>query len=285
MTPLRSSMIEELKLDGKQKTTIESYVEKVVSLAGHYNRCPSTLSDDEIRAFILYKIEKGLAPRTLNLYRSGLLFFYRHVLKRTVPFLESFKSGVKRRQLPVVLETKEVRAIMRKITNPVYQLALITTYCCGLRIGEACKLKAEDISLDRLQLMIRDGKNLLDRTVPIPEKLGLMMKEHWVRHRELYWFFPRKNSNCQKPILTPPVTRCFQQAKAEARVCKKGATHMLRHSIATHLLERGLSLVYVQNFLGHINLQSTMIYTHLTKEGFISGLAVQNELCQFIYKK
>jgi integrase/recombinase XerD len=285
MTPLRSCMIEELKLDGKQKTTIESYVEKVANLGRHYNRCPSTLSDDEIRAFILSLIEKGLAPRTLNLYRSGLLFFYRHVLKRVVPFLESFKPGVKRRQLPVVLETNEVRAIMRKITNPVYQLALITTYCCGLRIGETSKLKVEDISLERLQLTVRDGKNLLDRVVPIPEKLGLMMRKHWVRHGQLYWLFPSINSHYDRPVGASTLTRCFQQAKAEARVCKTGATHMLRHSIATHLLERGLSIVYVQKFLGHFNIKSTMIYTHLTKEGVINGLAVQNQICQFIYEK
>jgi integrase/recombinase XerD len=285
MTPLRRRMIEHLKLDGKRATTIGSYVDKVALLGRHYNKCPSLLTDEEIRSYILYLIDKQLAPRTINSYRSALLYFYRHVLSRTVPFLEKLKPGVKRKELPNVLETTEVRAIMRKIINPAHQLALITTYCCGLRIGEVTKLKREDISLERLQLFVRDGKRGLDRVVGMPSQLVKKYQLYLAKNRDSYWLFPSKFLGGMQSVNASTLTRCFKLAKKDAGVSKSGATHMLRHSIATHLLERGLSIVYVQNFLGHFSIQSTMIYTHLTKEGVVNGLAVQNELCQILYEE
>jgi integrase/recombinase XerD len=283
MTPLRQRMIEQLKLDGKSPNSSKNYIDGVVHLSKHFNKCPSLLSDEEIRSYILHLIDSGRAPKTLNARRSALLFFYRHVVNRVVQFLEDFKPGVKRLHLPNVLETSEVRSIIRKIKNPTYRLAFMLTYCCGLRIGEADALKVEDIDLLRLQVFIRDAKGKLDRIVPLPPRLANIIQDYFGLNENLVWVF--QSNITGRPTCTATLSECLKKAMSETSIRKRVTSHTFRHSIATHLLERGMSLIYVQHFLGHLDIRSTMIYTHLTKEGIIDGLKIQGELCDFLFRE
>ena len=173
-------------------------------------------------------------------------------------------------KLPVVLSAQEVRAILQRADALDHRVALITIYSCGLRLGEGLRLQVRDIDAERRFLHIRAGKGQRDRYVPLPEKTLLLLRQQWKSHRHPTLLFPAKgHSGLGAPTATEPMCRttlqrAFRLALEASGIKKDAHIHTLRHSYATHLLERGENLRQLQVNLGHSSPVITARYAHLT---------------------
>jgi len=262
MTPLRRRMIEDMELHGLSKTTQRTYVEAVKSFAKHFGRSPEQIGEEEIRQFFLHLTkERRLANSTVRVYLFALKFLYRMTLQRPWPVLQLVR--VKRtKKLPVVLSNEEVWRILRRLRRPEVRCSAFLMYCCGLRVSEATRLQGRDIDSQRMAVCVRHGKGAKDRSVPLPRRLLLLLREYWRQHRPANFLFPSKAGT---PLSASVLRKALKDAALEAGVLKSVTCHTLRHSYATHLLERGVDLRVIQGMLGHRSLRSTIVYTHLSQ--------------------
>jgi len=272
MTPLRRRMMEDLKLRGYADKTVEAYVQAVAQVARFYGRPPDRLSEEEVRQYLLHLTSvKKVARATHTIALCGLKFFYEQTLGRTWTVLGVARPE-KQKKLPAVLSRDEVWQILAQVQRPVYRACLITTYSCGLRATEGAHLQVAQVDGARRLLQI-PGKGGKERCVPLPDATLGLLREYWRTHRHPRWLFPAPARSAASPV-TPsaaPVTRAslsnaFLRAVKKSGVRKRAHVHTLRHSYATHLLEAGVNLRLIQEYLGHSSPRTTAIYTHLTRE-------------------
>lgn len=282
MTPLREKMIEDMQLQGLSERTQGSYVWVVRQLAEYYGKSPDQVEEVELRQYVLYLInEKKVSRSTCVVTISGLKFFYRYTLQRSWPSSVNVRLP-KEEKLPVVLSREEVRGVLSQVRQVHYRVCLSTIYGCGLRLKEGVQLQTDQIDSARMVLHIRNSKGHKDRCVPLPEQTLQLLRSYWLTHRHPDWLFPGRNGRSLNPAFQPMnvsgVQRAFRAAVAESGLQKRATVHTLRHSYATHLLEAGISLRLIQEYLGHSSLKSTTLYTHLTPQAQISARVVINEL-------
>jgi integrase/recombinase XerD len=274
MTPLRQQMIAALQLSGKGERTQQAYVREVRLLAQFYGKSPEVISEPELQHDFLHrKNVDGLAPASMPICYSGIRFFYQHVLKRdwhTVSLVRAQPTHC----LPAVLSVEEVRRLLKAATPLHNQVYFTTVYSLGLRLHEALYLQVSDIDGQRLQVHVHRGKGAKDRDVPLPQQTLALLRTYWKTHRHPTWLFPATGRD-QKPgpTATFPMSRASVQgacrkAKGRAGINNMGvAIHTLRHSCATHLLEAGVNPRLIQRYLRHTQLETTMVYLHLTHTG------------------
>lgn len=273
MTDLRRRMITDLQLAGYSEKTQQSYLMAVRGLAKYYMRSPDELSEEEVRAFFLHLInERKSASSTVRIYLYGIKFFFTKTLQRQWAFLDLVRPA-KSKKLPVVLAQEEVRTILSGIRSPVLAMALRLTYLCGLRVSEATRLTLADIDWERRLVWVRGGKGGKDRSVPLSAEMLETLQDYRQRRRCRSWLFPGRNGG---PLSISALQRGFGDALRRSGVEKRASVHTLRHSFATHLLERGVDLRVIQELLGHQCLKTTTIYTHLTA-GVLARLDVALE--------
>ena len=261
MSELRRRMYEDLQLAGYALKTQKSYVDAVQRLARYYNRSPALLTEEEVRRFFLYLVnERKLAKSTVTIYLCGIKFFYETTLKRTWNIFDLVRPRHVKK-LPVVLSINEVRTIISLIRKPVVKMALTIIYSGGLRVSEAASLKVADIDGERRLLWVRDSKGGKDRCVPLSEPTLTQLRAFWRNTRAKEWLFPGRDG---EQINIAILQSAFKTALLESRISKKASVHTLRHSFATHLLECGVDIRIIQKILGHGNITTTCIYTHLT---------------------
>ena len=268
MTPLRQRMIEDMQLLGYSKWTQAGYVSAVRQLAKYYRKSPDQITEEQLRNYFLYMTtEKGVTPATCAAALCALKFFYKQILGRQIDFLDLPRPR-QSKKLPVVLSVEEVQQILKQLRLLHQRACLGTIYTCGLRISEGINLQVRDIDSDRMQLHIRGGKGNKDRYVPLSERTLTLLRRCWKSHRNPNWLLPyrrtRLPAEAHSPISARGVRDAFTKALQESGVNKAATVHTLRHSWATHLLEGGVNLRLIQIWLGHSNLQTTAIYTHLT---------------------
>lgn len=175
--------------------------------------------------------------------------------------------------LPVVLSRQQVRDLLDHTHKPQFRAFFQLCYTCGLRLGEAKRLAPGDIDRERGQIIIRDGKGARDRVVPIPPATLDLLRAFWKTHRNRKLIFPsridpRRVATVTRPLSDRGVQRAFQVVVRECNLPQAGVRlHTLRHSYATHLLDDGVNLKVLQQYLGHRSLQTTAIYLHLTGQG------------------
>jgi len=269
MTDLRKRLIEDLQLKGMSERTIEMYVRAVRQLAEHYKKSPDQISEEELRYYFLYNKNIRKWSRTAStIALCGLKFFYTHTLKRHWTTLHVVRPE-KEKKLPVVLSIAEVHNILRRVRLFRHQACLFTIYSLGLRLSEGTHLQISDIDADRMFVHIHRGKGNKDRYVPLPERTLHLLRRFWSTHRNPVWLFPAPGRGGQgmptadKPISLTSIQGAFKEAVVRSGVVKNVSVHHLRHSYATHLLEAGVALRYVQEYLGHDDPKTTMIYTQL----------------------
>jgi integrase/recombinase XerD len=283
MTALRERMIGDMRLRGLSPHTERAYVQAVRGLAEYYHKPPDQVSEEELRRYFLYLIEeKKLSRSSCTVILCGIQFFYAYTLQRRWPLFDRIHSKKAKKQ-PVILSRNEVHDILSQVRLPYYRVCLSTIYACGLRISEGTSLQISDIDSARMQLHIRLGKGQKDRRVPLPEQSLIQLREFWVTHRHPVWIFPERSRGCvildaASPISTRAVSYAFKAALAESHVSKAATVHTLRHSWATHLLEAGVHLRVIQQWLGHAYLTTTAHYTHLTQQAEALAAAQLNEL-------
>ncbi|MGA2937714.1 MAG: site-specific integrase [Syntrophobacteraceae bacterium] len=287
MTYLRKRMIEDLQLRGMGALTQQRYIRAVQQLAEHYGKSPDKITEEELRDYFLYlKNVKKWARSTSTIALCGIKFFYENTIKRDWSILHLVRAE-RQKKLPVILSPDEVRRIMSNVRMFRYRVCLTTIYSCGLRLQEGTHLKVDDIDSSRGLIHIRGGKGNKDRYVPLPERTLHLMREQWKSHRCPTWIFPareRKQKNAPPTATGPkPISRSstwfiFKNALIKSNLNKNACVHTLRHSYATHLLEAGVSLRLIQDYLGHRSPTTTAIYTHLTAKTVDAAFQSINEL-------
>ena len=272
ISPLQQRMREDMALRGFTDKTQLSYIRAVAGLARFHHRAPDQLTDEQIRAYFVHLTGvRKLARPTVTLALCGIKFFYESTLRRdfTLTGVPRPKRG---NQLPVVLTRAEVRAILNKITELRHRACLTLIYACGLRLGEGCRLQLTDIDRTRGLIHIHAAKGAKDRYVPLPPAILPLLERCWQSHRNPQWLFPSvgrgglhgATSTCPVPLGT--IQQTFRSACSVSGVHKHASIHTLRHSYATHLLEDGINLRQIQNWLGHNSPAVTAVYTHLTEQ-------------------
>jgi integrase/recombinase XerD len=265
-------MAEDLQLKGYAASTQQLYLGAVRGLAKHCRKSPDLITEEELRAYFLFmKEKKRYARSTATIILCGIKFFFEVTLQKRWPVLALVRPA-KEKKLPVVLSQQEVKAILRAVRAPVYQVCLSTIYSCGLRISEAVGLQAAHVDSQRMLLRVR-GKGNKERLVPLAPATLERLRALWRMHRSQPWLFParlqpRTSGQAQEagPIVLENLRYAFAVALRESRVNKPAHVHSLRHSYATHLLEAKVNLRVIQEILGHRSPSTTAIYTHLTEK-------------------
>ncbi len=243
------------------KETFNNYDNAVRCYIKGHPGSPHLWKISELRAFLLsLKQDRGLNAATVNLYRDGLSFFCHNVVKSAIR-LDTIPRLKENAKLPVVLDAKSIGKVIGEIKNPKHKLALSLAYGSGLRVSELAALKICDIDFNRSVIKIRNGKGGKDRVVLLPEILRKPIKDY------LDHFGP-KTFVFESPLSGKALTRrafqmVFENACKKAGMIKFGGIHSLRHSFATHLLENGTDLRFIQALLGHSSSKTTERYTHV----------------------
>lgn len=276
MSAIRQRMIEDMQLHGYAAKTQEAYVGAVRGLAKYYKRNPEDITQEEVRAYFLWLVkERGVARSTLTIHLSGIKFLFEKTMKREWIIFNLVRPQ-KRKKLPVVLSAEETKHLLSLVRMPKSRMALTMIYACGLRLNEGLRLRVQDIDSQRMLIWIRNGKGGKDRYVPLPERLLAMLRDYWNMYRPSSYFFFHQDKNTA--LSESSLQNTFKAALRESGIRKVASIHTLRHSYATHLLERGVDLRVIQELLGHKSPQTTAIYTHLTDKSFQTLTETLNSL-------
>ena len=287
--------------------TEQSYVDWIKRfILFHGKHHPKDLGAQEVEEFLTYlAVEGKVAASTQNQAKSALLFLYKAVLGVELPWLDNVERAKAPKRLPVVLTREEVQAVLARLEGTHWLIASLL-YGAGLRIMEAVRLRVKDVEFSRREVLVRDGKGFKDRVTMLPAALVQPLKTHLARVRELHqqdlaagfgeaylpyaldkkypsagrdwaWQYvfpsanlsedPREGKTRRHHIQDQSVQRAVRQAVRAAGVSKPATPHTFRHSFATHLLEGGYDIRTVQELLGHSDVSTTMIYTHVLNKG------------------
>jgi integrase/recombinase XerD len=273
ITPLRQQMQQDLQLAGLSERTQEAYLRAVRQLADHFHKAPDRLSEAQLRQYLLYlKNDKQFAPSSLIVAASGIKFFYTHTAPRDWKTLQKLRVP-RAKTLPDVLTIDEVRRLIDAVRTPHNRTYFWTVYSLGLRLQEGLDLQVGDIDGARMLVHVHHGKGAKDRYVPLPPRTLSLLRQYWATHRHPLWLFPATGRDHQHaasatgPMERSSVQGAMRRVVQELGLRKAISIHTLRHSYATHLLEAGVNLRLIQQYLGHSSLQTTMIYLHLTSLG------------------
>ena len=212
-----------------------------------------------IEEFLLDKHEHKQSPQTINLALNAVKFLYVKVLKD--PQKIDLKFAKKNKKLPIVLSHTEIEQIIEATDNAKYKLMISLGYACGLRVSEVVNLRIADLDIDELVVHIKDAKGKKDRISVLPEKLQDTLRNIVAGKNKDDFVF---DSNRGGKLTTTSLQKMFRKSLAKTKISKTATFHSLRHSFATHLLENGTDVRYVQELLGHSNIRTTQIYTQVT---------------------
>ena len=261
MGELRERMDRDMIVRGLADRTRESYLAAVAGLAKFHRRPPDRLTQREVEAYLVHlTTERKLAWNTRSLIINGLRFFYHTTLgRRQMDFAVPRPKAPA--QLPEILSREEVARLLSRPTNRKHRVLLMTAYATGLRVSELVALRVSAIDSDRMTIRVEQGKGRQDRYVMLSHKLLAVLREYWKVYRTRDWLFEGQPPS--RPLTRSSVHKVFHKAKLRAGITKPVSVHGLRHSFATHLLERGVNIRKIQLLLGHRSLGSTQIYTHV----------------------
>jgi integrase/recombinase XerD len=273
-----------LQLAGMSKPTQKGYTRSVRMLVDFYDKTPDLITEQELQDYFLYRknVSKWSAA-TLRICYSGIKFFFINVLKRKWHTLELINAKREQR-LPDVLSLDEVWTILNAVSTFQHKTYLTTVYTCGLRLNEALHIQIGDIDSKRMRIHVHRGKGAKDRYVPLPAATLEILRQYWKTHRNKSLIFPRLGRGCQDghtariPMAKETVQGALRRVVKQLKVKKRVTIHTLRHSYATHLLEAGVNIRRIQQYLGHRSLSTTMVYLHLTTQGHERAYGIIDDL-------
>jgi len=274
---LRQRMIEDMTARKLGRHSQRSHIHSCIRFAAFLGRSPDTATADDIRAFQLLLIENGLSICNRNRIMTGVRFLLRVTLRRLDLAAEVYHIK-EPQKIPLVMSPVEVKRLLAMAKNPKVRVLLALCYGCGLRAGEAVRLKVGDI--DKAQGIIRivQAKGRKDRHVMLSPEMLELLRQWWKVRLSFYdrsvpiedrWLFPGRKRN--QPMTTRQLIRLFHEAAEAANIKKPVTLHTLRHSFATHLLERGTDIRVIQALLGHDKLETTARYARVAT-GLISSV-------------
>ena len=298
---------EKIRLKHLSPRTEESYSRWIVDFIKHNKmRYPATMGKDEVTAYLSHlATRRKVAASTQNQALAALLFLYQEVLGVDLPWLDELVRAKPSRRLPVVLSRDEVRLLLNNLNGLTHTMSLLL-YGAGLRVNECVQLRVMDLEMDRNQIVVRRGKGDKDRVTLLPHnakdalrrQISLVSDKHkkdrangagWVllpdalnkkypnAGRELawQWLFPGTRLHLEKStgkhwrhhLHASVLQREVKMASLKTGIPKRISCHVLRHSFATHLLEAGYDIRSIQQLMGHKDVRTTMIYTHVLDKG------------------
>ncbi len=287
--------------------TEESYVGWIRRfILFHHKTHPAQMGAKEVEAFLSHlAVDRKVSASTQNQAKSALLFLYKEVLEIELPWLENITQAKTPQRLPVVLTVSEVQSVLSHISG-TWRIMANLLYGSGLRLMECVRLRVKDIDFEMKQIVVRDGKGFKDRITMLPDSVADQLKNHLAGVEELHrhdlqngygeawlpqalarkypsaakdwgwqYVFPSKNlsadpetGSMRRHHVDPKgLQRAFRQALRATHIVKPATPHTLRHSFATHLLQSGYDIRTVQELLGHKDVSTTMIYTHVLNRG------------------
>ena len=266
MTKLRQRMLEELQRRNYSSETIRAYLFAVKDFATYFGKRPDLLRQEHLRQYQLHLLnDRKLSVDTIVGRIAALRFFFVRVLRRRYRDIDLVYPKRSER-LPVILSEEEVARLIESAATSYHRVILMTLYGAGLRREELCRLKVADVDSHRMVLHVRQGKGRKDRDVTLSPRLLEVLRDYWKRRKPKTYLFPSYHSKRrEQPISSRTVYYAVCEAARRAGIQKKVYPHLLRHSWATHLLERGTDLRTIQIQLGHFDLETTTIYLHLSQ--------------------
>ncbi|MDF0665782.1 MAG: integron integrase [Nitrospira sp.] len=307
LVPVHTGLRTALKARHYSRKTEQAYGHWVARfLHFHQGRPPAEMAEPEINAFLTHLAVKAkVSASTQNQALSAILFLYRHVLGREMGDLGDVIRARRPKRLPVVLTRDEVKSVLSNLSGDKWLMASLM-YGAGVRLMECLRLRVQDIDFSRMEIFVRDGKGAKDRVTMLPESLKAPLREHLTRVKAVHeqdvadgwgrvllpealdrkypnaprdwrwqWVFPQENRwenaktgeegrhHVHESIMQKAVTAAVRQAG----LAKRATCHTFRHSFATHLLEGGYDIRTVQELLGHEDVKTTMLYTHILNRG------------------
>ncbi len=251
---------QEMKLRNFSPKTVKSYLYYITNILQRSNKNPKTVNAGDIRDYLEKMVDEGKSTSTLNGAYSALKFYFEKILKRK--FFINIPRAKKSKKLPVVLTKKEVRSILGATNNVKHKLILATMYSSGLRVSEVPEIKIRDLDLENNLLIIRQGKGRKDRRSIISKDLAKVLRKYTKDKALKDSLF---ESNRGGKLTTRSIQKVFSENLERANINKSASCHSLRHSFATHLLEGGINIRYIQELLGHARLETTQVYTKVAK--------------------
>jgi integrase/recombinase XerD len=261
MSELRQRYVRHLELGGYSTRTISNYVHTVAALSRHYGCSPVELSSAQIAAYLHQLLmERHFAARSVNLHIGALKNFYRFADVHPCPL-----AGVKRvrepQSLPVILTAQEVERLLDAVYNPKHKAAVALLYSAGLRLSECVHLQPDDIDSKQMLVRVRSGKGNKERFSTLSVRTLSLLRAYARVRRPRVWLLEGRYGRMSTRSLGKIVVR----AARRAGISKHVTPHTLRHSFATHLLERGVALQVIQKLLGHSSIKTTILYTHVSQ--------------------
>lgn len=258
--------------------TEKNYTHVVRTFLAVHPGNPKTWSPAAIRKFLsTIRESRQLHASTVNLYRDGLSFFYQHVL-RMQGHLKSIPRLKEEQSLPDILDGQTISLLLARIENPKHRLALSLAYGCGFRVAELASLKLGDIDTLRRTIHIRQGKGKKDRMVMLPMTVIPQLQSYLDEYRPLTYLF--ESAKPGTPLNKRTFQMVFKSSCSKAGIHQKGGIHSLRHSFATHLLESGTDLRYIQALMGHSSSKTTERYTRVATHRIAQILSPVDALFQ-----
>jgi site-specific recombinase XerD len=259
----RKNLEVELRSRKYSPRTIRSYVYYNRVLCRALQKIPEAVSTEDIKHYLAYlDKERDLSTSSMNLAISAFKFFYGCVLKKNIAQEQHRPRQDKR--LPTVLAKSDVKLLLDNEKNPKHRLLLMLAYSSGLRVSEVIVLKREHIDLNRKTVLIRLGKGRKDRYTLLSDRAAAFVKDYCALYAIDTWLFPGQGASGHLSIRS--AQNIFDKALAKAGIQKPGLSiHSLRHTFATHLMENGTDIKYIQALLGHVSLRTTERYTHIAR--------------------
>jgi site-specific recombinase XerD len=261
-------MLEELQRRNFSPTTIRSYLYAVERFARHFKCRPDRLNHTHLRSYQAHLLRTGqLQPKTVRLHVSALRFFFVKTLRRRY-LLDDTPYPKAPQRLPSILSVEEMARLIEAADGLYHRTMLMVLYSTGMRSAELLQLHVADIDSRRMLIHIRHGKGGRDRYVPLSPTLLETLRAYYRWMRPKTWLFPGTvhNWRADKPITKRVLWNAVVLAAERADLRKRVSPHVIRHSYATHLLERGADLRTIQLLLGHVNIRHTALYLHLSQK-------------------
>jgi integrase/recombinase XerD len=259
ISPLRQRMIDDMTMRRMAPKTQQGYIRAVKRFADFFGGSPHKATAEDVRRFHVHLANTiGQIP-TMNATMTALKFFFGVTLGRR-DVVDGIPFACEPRKLPVVLSPDDVARLLAAAANIKYRAALSLAYATGLRVSEVVSLKVTDIDSKRMVVRVEQGKGSKDRYVMLSPYLLTLLRQWWKELEPEIWLFP---SYQDRHMSARQLHRICQETAKRAGIKKRVSPHTLRHSFATHLLERGTDIRVIQAMLGHKKLETTTLYTQV----------------------
>lgn len=271
--------VQHLQLKAYSPSTIKTYRNEFMQLLQLLKtKEVDELQPDDIKRYMVHAMQKeGISENTAHSRLNALKFYFEQVLGREKFFWE-IPRPKKAQQLPKVFSQNDIAAIINSITNKKHKVMLMLAYSAGLRVSEVVSLKTYEVDSKRMTIIIRAAKGKKDRQVSLSAVLLIMLREYALNYKPDKKGYLFEGSIKNTPYSSRSLQEVLQAAKKKAGVLKPGSIHSLRHSFATHLIERGTDITMIQKLLGHNDLKTTMLYLHTSNKDLLKIISPLDDL-------